>query len=977
MTYEYKLVILRKIVILFLCLSTGLLFAAFLFPENGGKKAKLRKAPGIDYSTNFDVNNIRMVTTNLGSICHEILTNTGGLEYPKCSGNLAIFAAGILAGGMVGEELRMANSTFDFEYQPGNIIGYNEESEEIDFANQHDEQWGVFKLNRGDSSENPDYNNWLSMAQFGAPLTKNGNPKITGDQALWTIFHDADRISHTNSMGGTLPLNIEIKSYIFGYNTIDPLKNAVFIQLEMSNKGTSEIRDFYFSFWADPDLGDPANDVIGIDLENDLSFVYNYEYDQIYDDRNVCLGIDLLKGLRDDNDRQLSITAFNTYLRGIEPGMAMVTYNLMRGLMQYGDEYQHPYSGKTVRHVFNGDPVKGTGWIDRFPGDKRIILTSGPKTFLPGDTDTFELALVFGIHDDYLKAISAMKYNDYFVKKMYENGFTIPDPPPAPEVTVFAAESEIYLSWNSDIELYDSEGYEFQGYNVYVTNRWNPVNSFDWKIVDTYDKVDGIRDIIGVKFNESTGEVEEGTVIKGRDTGIKRWKKIVSDEWRGGGKSLIPEKDYYYAIAAYVVNPSTNSYIESEMIPITVTPKSSPPGYDYSDVYTSVEGPVTHAAGQGSGKVNMYLLNPDNVKGGEYKVTFSGSPEEENMKWSLSRDSDELISYNSNFSGDWNYPVVDGIQVVVEGKDMLPVTFSDYEWNGNVRIESDINTDFPSGRIKEVFGVGGERSVPYLGNDIEIRFTADIDTTGYGQTGTYNLGAEGGSLAQFYTDFYQLESISSEKIKIPFEIWDSEENIQVNCIVLLPGGSGNQWKWDVENFLAVIHKPYDPDNTLSLDDSYTTWCLKLAPGNGLPRKGDYIKLEYERPLSAEDIFSFTLSDPVKKDLILAKRDFLEKVKVVPNPYYGFSNYEVSYEYKVLKFINLPVEPVTITIFNMYGTIVRTIKKNGPDTTVDWDLKSESGNTVASSIYIYHINSSGYGSIFGKFVIFMEDTRDYY
>lgn len=108
------------------------------------------------------------------------------------------------------------------------------------------------------------------------------------------------------------------------------------------------------------------------------------------------------------------------------------------------------------------------------------------------------------------------------------------------------------------------------------------------------------------------------------------------------------------------------------------------------------------------------------------------------------------------------------------------------------------------------------------------------------------------------------------------------------------------------------------------------------------------------------LYTFSLKDlvPVKNDNTTAK-DALDLIRVVPNPYYGYSSYEKSQlDYKV-KITNLP-QTCTISIYNISGTLVRRFKKDSPVSYQDWDLKNEYGITIASGVYIFHIDASGIG-----------------
>jgi len=80
---------------------------------------------------------------------------------------------------------------------------------------------------------------------------------------------------------------------------------------------------------------------------------------------------------------------------------------------------------------------------------------------------------------------------------------------------------------------------------------------------------------------------------------------------------------------------------------------------------------------------------------------------------------------------------------------------------------------------------------------------------------------------------------------------------------------------------------------------------------------------------------------------------LDKINVVPNPYYAFSKYETTKLDNRVKVTNLP-EVCTIRIYNLQGTLIRTFDKTDPLTSLDWDLKNEQNVPIAGGVYIIHI-----------------------
>jgi hypothetical protein len=105
-------------------------------------------------------------------------------------------------------------------------------------------------------------------------------------------------------------------------------------------------------------------------------------------------------------------------------------------------------------------------------------------------------------------------------------------------------------------------------------------------------------------------------------------------------------------------------------------------------------------------------------------------------------------------------------------------------------------------------------------------------------------------------------------------------------------------------------------------------------------------------------FDLNSMSTVKGDITAAK-EALKLIKVVPNPYYAFSEYENSRLDNRIKLTNLP-EECTISIYNLGGTLVRKFEKSDPTTSLDWDLRNENNIPIASGVYIIHINAPGIG-----------------
>ncbi len=77
---------------------------------------------------------------------------------------------------------------------------------------------------------------------------------------------------------------------------------------------------------------------------------------------------------------------------------------------------------------------------------------------------------------------------------------------------------------------------------------------------------------------------------------------------------------------------------------------------------------------------------------------------------------------------------------------------------------------------------------------------------------------------------------------------------------------------------------------------------------------------------------------------------LDRINVVPNPYYGYSQYERDKLDTRLKITNLP-EVCSIQIYTANGRLVKSFKKSSVITYQDWELKNEEEVPVASGVYL--------------------------
>ena len=108
-----------------------------------------------------------------------------------------------------------------------------------------------------------------------------------------------------------------------------------------------------------------------------------------------------------------------------------------------------------------------------------------------------------------------------------------------------------------------------------------------------------------------------------------------------------------------------------------------------------------------------------------------------------------------------------------------------------------------------------------------------------------------------------------------------------------------------------------------------------------------------------------------------------KVNVFPNPLYGFNEY-TGYESggspddPWVTFSNLPPTDITIRIYSLSGTLVRTLTQDDRDEDnspyIRWDLLNDAELRVGSGMFLAIVSSPKYGDKVLKLAIIMPQKQ---
>ncbi len=401
------------------------------------------------------------------------LFNTGSLFYgngtqaaytvPRGRGTSPVYAAGLWAGGRVNGEVRTAGGTYGapsiaFTFWPGPLDAGAALPNPSD-CSAFDRIWLVTPADvaafEAGGTPAVDLREW--PVGLGAPavdaqgqpvpavsrfqridLPGGERPVLGGGPTAFWVMND---VGNVRDEAGAQPLGIEVQVTAFAPEVgALAFRQSTFYRYTVVNRNSVPITDFHIGLFADPDLGDASDDLVGADTTRGMAYIYNGDNEDgqagpfpTYGTPPPAFGFDILTGF-------WSTSTFASATSGgnIDPDAFMEVYNRLRGLWNdgsairaCGNGYQQT-QGQIVRSTFPGDPVTGMPWSEVNPGcgfntpnssgDRRFMLSATPVTLAPGASTTVDLGLVFARGADYLDSITALRAASDFVQAAHDDG---------------------------------------------------------------------------------------------------------------------------------------------------------------------------------------------------------------------------------------------------------------------------------------------------------------------------------------------------------------------------------------------------------------------------------------------------------------------------------------------------------------------------------------------------------------------------
>ncbi|HDQ98922.1 MAG TPA: hypothetical protein ENN51_01350 [candidate division WOR-3 bacterium] len=895
-----------------------------------------------------------------------------GGSWPQPYKNMYIFGAGLWFGSLKTRDDGGVDTLVSFGYNPnaGN-------SEMSPFAARH----------VAEGAGNPDDRMYVFPSDWPPPADRWDDVDTSlvpqdafSLQDMWCVYSD---VGEDNHIAPGYPQGIEVYQTIYAWN-YPANQDIFFIVYKVRNVGDDTLRNCYMGALMDPDIGEHADDMLGLLLNDsvagvgwvrDVGFAGDYNNMEVLNPRGQweegtpgVVAYKFLESPRLDPtkpvgpDNRLGMTSFKMFTIEIDPVTDPAQYLTMAGY-DYRTGVFSPYDS-----------------IDLAPADKRFIQSSGPFNLGPDQVEELIVATIAAPYGAWGQSWEARKfpYNDSLVhlarlantaQFIYDQGWLLPGPPPTPNVTLVPGDNTVRIVWDDLAEKtpdtyyervagdtsspgYDPKylKYDFQGYVIYKSK-----DGANWGILAQYDKADSIL------FEYPPGgdsALPESLWIKATDTGVRY--SVVDDE-------VVNGFSYYYCVTAYDWNYITTEWDTTRTPPVPVAwdtlilrsgiianwstiPRWNPVNYRGPETFVRTELGDTVNPGL---KLTPNVVIPYEVEDKPYRLRFL-APE-----------------YLANNRTRYRYLVDDP----ADGALVVDTTAFSY-----------------------TVGASFQQSVPVF-NGQEMDLTLRVNTpprsfdTAYVLTGSYPqervraaASVPQQALWALRGSDYRIEWTMMEGTnRMTARVFDETHGgLEVPYAPFSTMGDGPR---HANGWAFVDRVVRNPSDTLKTSAGYIYIC------------GGVVALNWDDQAGRADTLGAMIANigagdewmvygnktggtaPMHNVYELTARPGYEQVdstyklnvKVVPNPYIVFDEWERSSDNRMLKFTNLPHNCV-IRVFTTSGDLVQTLHHSGDGTrphqyggTQDWDLLNSQYQLIAAGIYIFHVESD-VGEFTGKFAV---------
>jgi hypothetical protein len=431
-----------------ICILALIIVALFFTFDTAYSHPGSTTATAVTRSAWLDVGRVKLPLNNCGGFTPFYRTDYQGGYWPDTTdfqNNVILFDWGPWVVGKVNGVPMMGFSQWGSCYSPGPVINGQAA---MNVSPGDSLRYRVYRIAHGDNAQtNPDYRDWPS--DLGAPLDESGNPKVSGDQTVWTVFNNLDTNARVQHWNGSIPLArlpVEIQQTAYAHGVVQGdttalLANVAFIEWTIINTGDAPIESTYVSLWTDVDFSATWNNRPAIDTLNQLAYCWQSADWPYSGPRAVgfvwlygpvvpsSTDVAVFKGNPRPGYRNLPISSFygiqDDSGGGFNPAYnTAAAWNIARGLDGTGHAIIDSVTRQATKFPFSGDPVTGTGWIcQSAQGGAGFNIFSGPFTMAPHDTQWAMAALVPVGASDRMQCVELLRQRAALLRKMSHDSF--------------------------------------------------------------------------------------------------------------------------------------------------------------------------------------------------------------------------------------------------------------------------------------------------------------------------------------------------------------------------------------------------------------------------------------------------------------------------------------------------------------------------------------------------------------------------
>ena len=644
------------------------------------------------------------------------------------------------------------------------------------------------------------------------------------------------------------------------------------------------------------------------------------------------------------------------------------------------------------------------------PGDNDLAVSSGIFPLKAGQTERISISVSMGVGQE-----EALDARDNALDAYLED-YQFAQAPVSPTVTAVPGDGRVTLYWDSAAEESDDQflrslglpSRDFEGYRIYRAT--DPAfldalvitdgrgNLTFRKPIAQFDLINGNGgfhpvDINGVKFflgddrqsgNEGSNGLAHVFVDSTVTNGIQYFYAVTAYDFGAFSANISPTE------TPIRIRRAPDGTITTGPNVVAVTPTAPVAGYTEAS-FENVDQFLPRVQGATSSRIGFEIVDPRLIEDGmRFRIVFEDTliagttiiPDTLTTKnYSLIDlvSGDTLLAQSQSYRPGREFPVIDdkgnplGFKLFFFPESFVEVNSSATGWDNDAVYPIAMGPYSSPGFVRglrnpsdyrvEAVGPGEGQSI---GLPVTRRTTLQARPT---NVRVYRVEPDGAG--------------GLRDVEVEYAFWDLTGPDFTSATGTEPASfSADPVQGESDRIIIFERQVGDEGGEQAITWQISLNFTRAFADRADPVQGDVATIVTRKPFLSSDVFEFNaIASRVDTE---SAEDLMERIKVVPNPYVATNRFEELNPFSTgrgprqLKFINLPPQ-CTVRIFTVQGRLIRELQLHEGSNdnlttadllngTLDWDLQSNDGLSVAYGVYLYHVEAPGFGEKTGTFAI---------